>query len=437
MSKYQNWINIGLEKGLSDIEIKIVESRNLNLAVYDETLENNEVSSIRKCVIKGIYNGKASHVSVEDLSDDNVELMIDRLVDSAKNITASEPALIYEGSDSYVEVNEVNFDFVSINPNDKVNLLLEIEKGIKKEKLLSKVSNVQYSETESNITIVNSKGLNLSRNSAYALIYAVGVYQEDEQVKSGLSYQIVKDFNHFDANKLISDNIKRGLGQLGAKPIASKKYPVVFEQEQMGEMLSVFWSIFTGEAAFRNLTKLKGLENSKIANDIVNLVDDPFHSEALFKNGFDDEGVATKKHYLIKDGVFTGFVHNLKTAAIFNTEPTGHGFSNSIGPSNLVLEPQDISLREVLETIEEGVYIDGLVGLHAGVEQVSGNFSLQASGFKIENGKLTKPVDMIVVSGNFFELLNEIEYIANDFIFGMSGVGTGSVKVKQLTIAGE
>ena len=151
---------------------------------------------------------------------------------------------------------------------------------------------------------------------------------------------------------------------------------------------------------------------------------------------FDDEGVATKKRHIIKDGVFTGFVHNLKTAKIFNTEPTGNGFSG-ITPSNLVLESEDITLDEVLKTVDNGVYINDLVGLHAGVEQVSGDFSLQASGFKIENGKITTPVEMIVVSGNFFELLNNIEYISNDFIFGMNGVGSGSVKIKELTIAGE
>lgn len=437
MSKYQNWIKLGLEKGLSDIEIKITESRNLSLAVYNSNLEKNEVSRVNKAVIKGIYNGKASHVSVEDLNDDNIDLMLEKLLDSTKNITASEPALIYEGSDSYVDIKEENFDFTKIDPKVKVDMLLEIEDKIKKEPLLSQVSTVEYSETESNMIIANSKGLNLARNQAYAVAYVVGVYQKDEQIKSSVSFQIVKDFNKLNVDKLVSENIEKGLGQLGAKTVKSSKYPVVFDPEQMGSILSVFWSIFTGESAFRNLTKLIGRENSQIANPIVNLVDAPFHEKALFKTAFDDEGVACETRHLIKDGIFTGFVHNLKTAAIFNTKPTGNGFSNSIAPTNLVLESQDITKEAMLATIDNGIYINSLIGLHAGVEQVSGNFSLQASGFKIENGKITSPVDMIVVSGNFFDMLNNVEMIANDFEFGISGVGSGSVKIKELTIAGE
>lgn len=436
MSKYQKWINLGLEKGLSDIEIKISESKNLSLAVYDGKLEKNEISKVSKAVIKGIYNDKVSNVALEEINDENISLMLDKLIDSAKNITASEPALIYEGSDNYAKIDEEIFDFTTIDPVSKVKLLLDIEKGLKEEPLLQKVATVEYSEVESKMIIINSKGLNLNRHYAYAVCYAYGVYHKDGQTKSSVSYQMVKDYNKLDKDYLITENIKKGVGQLGAKTIKSGKYPVVFDQEQFGNILSVYWSIFTGEAAFRHLTKLAGKENTKIANEKVNLLDDPLNEQALFKMAFDDEGVATKKRHIIKDGVFTGFVHNLKTAKIFNTEPTGNGFSG-ISPSNLVLESEDITLDEVLKTVDNGVYINDLVGLHAGVEQVSGDFSLQASGFKIENGKITTPVEMIVVSGNFFELLNNIEYISNDFIFGMNGVGSGSVKIKELTIAGE
>ena len=437
MSNYNKWIELGLKKGLSDIEIHINEKVDLGLNVYEGKVEQNEISKMQTASIKGIFNNKAANVYVENLTDSNIELMLDRLLDSAKNITSNEPAIIFEGSKEYVKINEPIFDFSKIDPKDKVKLLLDLEAGIYKNEFVKKVSTTFYGETELKTTIINSKGLNLSRHSTVATIYASGVYEKEGQIKSGLSYQIVKNFNEINVDKLIDDNIKNGTSQLGAKTISSSKYPVVFDNEQFGNVLAVFASIFSGEAAFRNLTKLNGKQGTKIASPIVNLVDSPFHEKALMKVPFDDEGVACETRHWIKDGVFTDFNHNLKTAAIFNTKSTGNGFGRGIKATNLVLEPQEYTLNEVLDTIQHGIYITDLVGLHAGVETVSGDFSLQAAGFEINDGKLGRPIDMIVVSGNFFELLNNIEMIANNLIFGLSGVGTGAVKISELTVAGE
>lgn len=436
-NRYQKWIELGLSKGLSDIEIHVNERTELALKVYEGKVEQNEISKMHTARVKGIYNGKAANIGLEDLSDENVNLMLNKLVDSAKNITSKDPALIFEGSKEYVDVKEELFNFSTIDPKAKVKLLVDLEAGIYKNEFVKKVQTTYYSETESKTTIINSKGLNLSRHSTFASIYASAVYEKDGQIKSALSYQIVKNYNDINLDKIISDNIKNGVSQLGAKSIESNKYPVVFDNEQMGNILSVFESIFSGEAAYRHLTKLIGKEGTKIASSIVNLVDNPFHEKALQKIAFDDEGVATKVRHWIKDGVFTDFAHNLKTATIFQKEPTGNGFGGGISSSNLVLEPQNYTLDEVFATIDRGLFITDLVGLHAGVETISGDFSLQASGFEIVNGKISRPVDMIVVSGNFFEMLQNIEMIANDFIFGLSGIGTGSVKVKELTVAGE
>lgn len=439
MSKnvFNDWIKLGLEKGLSDVEVYATSKTELSISVYDGKVEQNEISKMNSALIKGIYNNKAAKVKIENFDKVNVEYMIDRLIDSASNVTANEPALIFEGSKSYAKVDDKVFDFSKIDPLTKVQYLLDIEKGIKKDPHTQTVESASYSEAESKTVIVNSKGLNLSRHNTYATIYAVGVYNEGEQIKTGLSYQMVKDFNDINVEKLITENIENGVSQLGGTSVPSKKYPIVFSNEQFGSMLSVFEGIFTGEAAFRKLTKLIGKENTKIANDIVNLIDDPLFDKALFKTPFDDEGVACEKRYWIKDGVFTDFAHNLKTAEIFKTKSTGNGFTSGIGATNLYLEPQDYKLEDLFASIDEGIYLTNLSGLHAGVDTLSGDFSLQTSGFEIKNGKKGKAVDMIVVSGNFFNLLNDIEMIADDLIFGLYGVGTGSVKVKELTIAGK
>lgn len=103
----------------------------------------------------------------------------------------------------------------------------------------------------------------------------------------------------------------------------------------------------------------------------------------------------------------------------------------------MYLEKGEQTFEEMITSINEGVYIDYIIGFHAGINDISGDFSLQAAGFKIEKGKITKPVKMIIVSGNFFDILLNLKGISNDLVFQFSGFGSPSVYAGDLTIAGE
>ena len=87
--------------------------------------------------------------------------------------------------------------------------------------------------------------------------------------------------------------------------------------------------------------------------------------------------------------------------------------------------------------MNKGLIICDFAGLHSGANSITGDFSLAAKGFYVENGKKTFPVEQITVAGNFFDMLKNIEDVANDLKFPMSSVGSPSVKVTVLSVAGE
>ena len=76
-------------------------------------------------------------------------------------------------------------------------------------------------------------------------------------------------------------------------------------------------------------------------------------------------------------------------------------------------------------------------GLHAGANAVSGDFSLLSCGFEVKGGKKVRAVEQFTVAGNFFALLMDIEAVGSDLLFEGSPVGSPSVAVKKLNIAGE
>ena len=87
--------------------------------------------------------------------------------------------------------------------------------------------------------------------------------------------------------------------------------------------------------------------------------------------------------------------------------------------------------------VKDGVIITEFAGLHSGASAITGDFSLAAKGFMIENGKKSFPVEQITVAGNFFTLLKDIEEVGSDLKFPMSSIGCPSVVVKELSVAGK
>lgn len=434
---FQTWIKKGLDKGITDLEIYAVEQMSLKLSLYQNKIDQHVKSDVLSVKIKGIYNDKLTSVGFENLNETNIDFMLDALIENAKTINSKDPAIIFEGSESYPVVKENNYDFNQVPITDKINLIKELERLILENEYVTQVSNTVYVESATKTTLVNSKGLNLSRKNSIAYAYAVGVFAKDEDIQTAYKMKLAKTFDEFNAKEMANQTIELGVKKLGGGPVASGSYPTVFSNETFSELLGAFSSIFIGESAHRNLTTLKGKEGEQVFSPLVTIIDDPLTEKAYFQDGFDDEGVATMKKEIVKDGVFQGFIHNLKTAKIFDKAPTGNGFGGGTSMSNCYLEPGTKTLEETIKPIENGIYITGLVGTHAGIQTVSGEFSLQASGFKIENGLITSPVKMIVISGNFFKMMNDINTISSNLEFQLSGFGSPSVYINQLMIGGK
>ncbi len=149
------------------------------------------------------------------------------------------------------------------------------------------------------------------------------------------------------------------------------------------------------------------------------------------------------KKCIIKDGKLTTLLHNLKTANKAGVKSTGNGFKSSyaspisVSPTNFYIEPGEKSLDEILKTVDTGLMITDFAGLHSGANAISGEFSLAVNGFFIENGEVSFPVEQITAAGNFFNIIKNIELIGSDLKFPLSSIGSPSIVIKELSIAGE
>ena len=175
----------------------------------------------------------------------------------------------------------------------------------------------------------------------------------------------------------------------------------------------------------------------------ISIVDNPLLEGAIISQPFDDEGVPCHKKNIVENGVFNGFMHNLETASKFGVEPTGNGFKRGvasnvkISPTNLYLAPGAGTKEDVIAHCEKGILVTSVAGLHSGVNPISGSFNVQAKGFVIEDGKVGRPITLFVVSGNFYELYNNVLEIGGDLEDNSTGLSCPTLRIKELMISGK
>ncbi len=432
-------------KNLTAFELYYSRSISQSFNSFGGEIENVSHSSSEGVCFRCLKNGKMGYSSTELYTEDEAKRLVDDAISALEIIESDDEEFIFKGAENYAE--PLKIDKTMKKPSEHIKDALEIEKICKEKD--SRIYAVPYAMTTEGVgetRIINSYGLDLSDEGHMFGMMAQTTAVENEDVKSGFSVSFGRNYNDVSIDKVCEEAVKTAVDSLGASAVPSGKYKTVLSNLCMCDLISTFSSIFSAAAAQKGLSLLKDKEGEKIASDIVTLIDDPRCEKSCTYATFDAEGVPTKLKNVIENGVLKTLLHNLRTANKAGVESTGNAYKGSyvskvsVAPFSLYIKEGEDDLEKILDYTQNGLYITDLSGLHAGADSISGDFSLAASGFLIENGKKTKAVNSITLAGNFFALLKDIEKIGSDLRFSMpSGGQFGSpcVVVKNLTVAGE
>jgi PmbA protein len=425
------------EKGIVDLEIFSSARNSLSIEIFDGEVDKYEIADTDALTIKGVYNNKMGTFRTEVLDDEVIDEILDTIIASAKEIDSLDDAIIYEGDEHYEKLDDIfNEDLFNLDVQKKIDHLLALDKYLHEYDERVTVVETMYSENTNAVLLKNSKGINLENKANSAYIGGSVIVKDEHDQRVGFDVTISNDFNDFDIETVGKDIIDDALASLGAKPVPSDNYEIVFSNGAIATLLSAFQGIFSADNVQKGLSLLKDKLGQTIGSELVTIVDDPFMKKSARSRSFDDEGVATSYKELIGKGELKTYLHNLVTAKKASVKSTGNGFGGSVSPVNLKLEAGEHSLDELLSSCKKGVYITNVQGAHAGVNAVSGDFSLQASGYYLEDGKKVRPVALITVAGNFLEMLNDITMVGNDLKMSYYGVTSPSIKVKSMPVSG-
>lgn len=430
--------------GFNECEIYFSDGESISISVYEGEVEKYNLAKSFGLSFRGKINGKMGYSYTEILDEAAIDMLINSAKNSANLIENDDETFIYGGDKIYSEVKTYSEELENIDPATMIDLALDLEKEAKNysDKVVN-INGCKISYSSSNYGIYNSKGLDLTNKDNILTSYVVPVVQDESGKNDGVGYVVASSLEEVKPKEMAAQGVEEALSKLGGKSIPSGSYNTIIYNEAMVQLLETFAGTFSADAAQKGLSLLKGKEGEMIASPIVTIVDDPLMDGGLASAPFDDEGVATFTKELVHEGKLNTLLHNLKTAHKQGIKSTGNGFKASyassvnVSESNLYLRTGEKSFEDLMKEINEGVIITDLAGLHSGANTVSGDFSLAAKGFYVENGKKTFPVEQITLAGNYFDLLKNIVAIGNDLKFPMSNVGSPSVIVTGLSIAGK
>ena len=440
-------VKAGKEYGFEECEACFVTENSMSIDILRGEVASYEHSASGAVSFRGLKNGQMGYCSTNVIEDASIDYLLKSAMENCDVLNDEDPQFIY------CDENNKNLYYSQLSDAyDKNTYESFSELGLKLEKAIlaldSRIDAVDYltiSCSTGPYLIINSKGLHSYRDSdGISLMASARATDSDGSVKSGGHYWIGKDIDHFDMDKFLakfSDNL---LGKMGAKSVKSGNYKTILKNEAFQQFFMVFFGNFLATTMQRGLSLLDGKEGEKIASDVFTVKEEPMYEKALTKIPFDDEGVLTTSKAIIDKGVFATALYDLKSANKAGRESTGNGFRGGSAvsemPTNMIVEPGDKTFDELVEEVGEGIILTDLSGLHAGVNAISGDFSLLCEGYLIENGKKGRPVEQITVAGNFYEVIKAIKSVGNDIINVPSGEGeffTPSVYIESLAISGD
>jgi PmbA protein len=441
----QKVFEAGKKIGFSDMEIYYVEGDNFEVAAFDKKIDTYKINTDLGLSFRGIINGAMGYAFTEKFEEDDIEFLVNSAASNSSEVQSDVEPYIFEGSKAYKKIT--GRDFVDKAVKEKIEDALKMEKAAYEyDKRIKSVRYCLVSTGKGSRKIVNTKGMNLEEAAGFAVMYLSLVAEQNGEVRDGSMIKVNSDYNKIDYNEIIKKSVEEAISKFGAKSVPTDKYKVILRYDAAASLLATFSSIFSSDAAQKGLSMLKGKVGTKIASDTVNILDNPFSKEAPANCSFDDEGVATYEKYIVEKGVLKTLLYNNKTARKENTNSTGNGFKASykspvgVSPTNFYILPGEKSYETAVKSMDKAIIITELKGLHAGANSISGDFSLAAEGFLVENGEVTRAVEQITIADNFYNVLMKIEEVLSDFEFSIpstSSFGSASLVLREMSISGE
>jgi len=335
-----------------------------------------------------------------------------------------------------------NETLASFPTDRKIEFAKELERMTLAVDSRVRVDESSYADVAVESAVATNTGIRRSgrENGCYVSVGTLAT--EGDEIQSGFGFSVGRSPEEFDIAKAAREASDRATRLLGATQPASRRVTVVLDPYVTAMFLGVISSTLNGEAVAKGRSLFKDRLGDQVANPLVTLVDDPTNPLAYTATDLDGEGLAARRNSLIDAGVLQAFVHNSYSARRAGARSTGNavrgGFKGTpgVGCLALQLQPGTRDQATLIADIDDGVLVQSVQGLHSGVNSISGDFSVGASGFLINNGTVGAPIREFTIASTLQRMLLDVAEIGNDVDWlPMSAAGV-TIAIRDVTLSG-
>lgn len=254
--------------------------------------------------------------------------------------------------------------------------------------------------------------------------------QRGESMQRDYWFSVARDRHALESPRAVGEKAaERTIRRLEARSLTPRQCPVIYSAEVARGLLGHLVGAIRGSNLYRKTSFLLDSLGQSVFPPFVHIREQPHIKQALGSAPFDAEGVATRTHDIVRDGVIRSYILSTYSARKLGLESTG----NAGGVHNLTLDPGDMDLPGLLRQMNTGLLVTELMG--QGVNNVTGDYSRGAAGFWVSGGEIQYPVEEITIAGNLKDMFRRIVAIGSDVDI-RGTIRTGSILIEAMTVAG-
>ena len=424
-------IDLAKKIGATDSSVTVMHKISETVNFRNKKLDESDRSDNLVIILTTYIGKKKSSISSSNLNQDNIKNLVERCIDTTKITPEDEYNSLPDKELLAKESKDLNlFDNTHFENDKKIEYLKEVEESAFEEK---KIINTEsgFSETKTNFILANSDGfLNGHKSSNFSASCVTVAKDESNNMERDYEFtntcHLVDMMKATEIGKIAS---KKTIEKLNPQKIESEKISIIFDKRISKGILNVLASAISSSSIARGTSFLKEKMNQKIFASSINVFDKPDIVKGLGSRYFDSEGVKTNELKLIDNGVLKHYLVDTYNGKKLNLRSNGR----SSGTSNLYFDNGSISYKDLLKHNQRTLYITETIG--HGSNLVTGDYSVGANGFMVENGEFKYPVSEITIAGNFKDIFKNIT-LADDLEFKYS-TNAPTMLIEGMVVAGK
>ena len=429
-SKASYCLDLAKKMGATDASVTVGHSISETVNFRNKSLEASDRSDGLALSIETYIDKKRSSISSSNLLDENVKNLIEKCFETTKITPEDEFNSLPDKSLLSEKINNLNlYDQARFENDKKINYLKELEESASS---LEKIVNTEssFTENKSNFILANTDGFCDGYKTSTFTASCVAVAKDENSMERDYDFTSKRHLSDIQQPKDLGKKAaEQTIKKLSPNKISSEKINLIFDKRISKGILSAFASAISASSIARGTSFLKDKVNQQVFSKSINIIDKPDIIKGMGSQNFDSEGVISKTLNLVEDGFLKNYLIDTYNGKKLNLQSNGR----CGGTTNLYFENGNLSFEELLKNSSKSLYITETIG--HGANLVTGDYSVGATGFLVENGEFKYPVNEITIAGNFKDMFKNL-ILANDLDFEYS-VNSPTMMIQGMTIAGK